>query len=93
MQFGPTAQLVAQILLIANVIVFILIEWVVIRKALKLPIPDGYPPKDWDWFQRWVEKQVILVGTADLFGRQLCDRLVPLHMTEKGKEVHRYANC
>ena len=78
MQFGPTAQLVAQILLIANVIVFILIEWVVIRKALKLPIPDGYPPKDWDWFPRWVENKsfwwelLIFLAVSCVIGWFLC---------------------
>ena len=78
MNFGPTGQLVAQVILVLNVIIFIVVEWGVIHKALKLPIPEGYPPKNWDWFQKWVENKyfwwelVIFLAISSVLGYVLC---------------------
>ena len=47
----------AEILLVINALIYIVLETGIILKARKMPVPADYPPKEWDWFQRWVESK------------------------------------
>ena len=57
MGFSAGVEMFARILLIANGIAFFILEWSIVMKAKKLPDPEGYPPKDWDMFQRFIENK------------------------------------
>ena len=47
----------AEIILLLNALIYIVLEAGIVMKARKMPVPEDYPPKSWDWFQRWVESK------------------------------------